>query len=404
MLCLPLILALAMISHSARAAEVPVVTAEFTPAFLPQDWVDSAVDFTADLSAYFGIPGIQEPIVQVNTDLGSFNMSLRPDAAPLHVENFLAYVDAGSYNRAIFHRNVANFVIQGGGYFVPQENLQYYIYLIDKIRNPVPLEYNLPNAYGTLAMARTNERDSATSEWYINTADNSSSLAPRADNPSTPANEFSDGYTVFGKVIGTGMNVVEALAALETRSISNSGFTHMPLINYNQTEGLKKENFVKMNSVRRVSIKPDDSGKPSIISYSIINSGNTSVAQPTIRNGRYLDLNFDPANRGKTILTIRATDTNGNYADLTVQVSSSLCTVTDVVFVNPYFYDLGGGFVFNASMEEYLYTAFCPFVYSFGNSNWWYVHEGSTDPNGFFMYDFGSNSWKFVISGYVFDL
>lgn len=358
-----LILALALMPFRASSAEVPVLLSNFSPVVLPNDLGTSDVDFSVDLKRYIGIPDIHEPLVVVNTALGSFSMMLYPDDAPLHVENFLAYVDAKAYDHSIFHRNVKNFVIQGGGYYVPQENLQYFIYLIEKIRDPVPLEYKLPNAYGTLAMARTTDPNSATSEWYINTVDNSTSLAPNAG---------SAGYTVFGKVVGTGMQVVEALAALETRSITGTGFTNMPLINFDEEAGLKKENFVKMNYVRRATIMPDGSGKASVVSLSIIDSGTTFIARPSIQ-GSTLNFDFDPTYRGGTTVVVRAEDVNGNHVDLPVQVANSESGFTIGATI-PLGDDITWSFTYG-----YLWERFYPWIWMFDRNEWWYIFGPSED-------------------------
>lgn len=84
------------------------------------------------------------------------------------------------------------------------------------------------------------------------------------------------------------------------------------------------------------------------------------------------------------------------------------CDVTDVVFASEYYADLGGDFIFNWSTGDYLYTGYCPFVYSFGSetvtAGWLYIDEASTSPDGFFVYDFGAEAWKFCIQGYLVDL
>lgn len=363
----------ASIAQSLSGAGVPVLLSGVEPILLPHGWWShGGVHYSINLADHIGIPDVTGPLVQVTTPLGTFNMELRPDVAPKHVENFLAYVDAGSYNRSIFHRNVKEFVIQGGGYYVPMEDLEYFLYPVDRIRDPVQLEYNLPNAYGTLAMARTSEPNSATSEWYINTVDNSTTLAPRADDPNTSNNEYSDGYTVFGKVIGTGMNVVEALAALETRNISGSGFTHMPLINFNEADGLNKENFVRMEIVRRATILPDGSGKASVLNLEIINTGNTFIAQPTLDNAT-LNFTFDPTYRGSTTIVVRASDPNGNHVDLPVKIASNASAFTLGETV-PLGNDVTWSFFFS-----YMWEAHYPWVWMFDRNEWWYVFGPSPD-------------------------
>ncbi|WP_319004925.1 peptidylprolyl isomerase [Microbulbifer aggregans] len=136
------------------------------------------------------------PRVELETDLGTIELVLYADKAPKTVENFLAYVDSGFYDGTIFHRVIPGFMAQGGGYtFDFQEK---------PTRDPVENESGngLSNARATIAMARTNDPNSATAQFYINLVDNSR-LDGSAERP---------GYTVFGKVL-LGMSVVQQIAA-----------------------------------------------------------------------------------------------------------------------------------------------------------------------------------------------
>lgn len=138
------------------------------------------------------------------TSMGDVIVELYPDRAPRTVANFLQYAADGHYDRLIFHRVVGGFVVQGGGYsrsFIERPT-----------RAPVPYEGDngLPNYRTTLAMARTPDPNSATSQFYINLADNHeeldhfvNDLGPRY------------GYAVFGRVID-GMEVVDAIGSVRT--------------------------------------------------------------------------------------------------------------------------------------------------------------------------------------------
>lgn len=142
------------------------------------------------------------PVVIIKTSKGDITVQLNADSAPLTVENFLAYVDSGHYANTIFHRVIPNFMIQGGG-FTPDMNQK-------PTRAPVKNEAQngLKNKRGTLAMARTQVIDSATSQFFINVVDNDF-LDFRAPNPA------GFGYCVFGEVI-EGMEVVDAIRAVPT--------------------------------------------------------------------------------------------------------------------------------------------------------------------------------------------
>lgn len=139
------------------------------------------------------------PVVIMSTSKGDIKIELFKDKAPITVENFLSYVNDGFYDGTIFHRVIPNFMIQGGG-FTPDLDQK-------PTKQPIKNEATngLKNERGTLAMARTQVVDSATSQFFINLVDNS-----------FLDNGIRDyGYAVFGKVIG-GMDVVDAIGAVQT--------------------------------------------------------------------------------------------------------------------------------------------------------------------------------------------
>jgi cyclophilin family peptidyl-prolyl cis-trans isomerase len=140
--------------------------------------------------------------VLIKTSMGDITAELDADKAPLTVANFLGYVADGSYDGTIFHRVMAGFMIQGGG-FTPDMQQK-------PTRAPVKNEADngLKNLRGTLAMARTTVVDSATSQFFINVVDNAF-LDFKA------ANQQGYGYAVFGKVTA-GMDVVDAIVAVPT--------------------------------------------------------------------------------------------------------------------------------------------------------------------------------------------
>ncbi|MGA1317713.1 MAG: peptidylprolyl isomerase, partial [Rubrivivax sp.] len=150
------------------------------------------------------------PLVRVDTTVGSFDISLRPDKAPASVANLLAYVEDGYYEDTLFHRVVQGFVVQGGGFVAgPQYKTPTYA--------PIVLESDngLSNTRGTVAMARTNDPNSATSQFYVNLVDNDA-----LDRTSASA-----GYTVFGEVV-SGLEVIDAIAATSVGSVA--GLTNVP--------------------------------------------------------------------------------------------------------------------------------------------------------------------------------
>ncbi len=144
------------------------------------------------------------PKILIKTNLGEIEAELYQDKAPLSVANFLDYVKKGQYKDTIFHRVINNFMIQGGGF---DKNLKE-----KSTGTPIKNEAGngLKNEVGTLAMARTNEVDSATAQFFINIADNG--FLDHRDNSSS-----GFGYAVFGKVT-SGMPIVNKIKAVKTGS------------------------------------------------------------------------------------------------------------------------------------------------------------------------------------------
>lgn len=146
---------------------------------------------------------LAEPVkVILETSKGNIELTLDQDKAPLSVANFLRYADEGFYNNTIFHRVIPGFMIQGGGMNADMRKKPGHAPIKNEAKN------GLKNQRGTIAMARTSDPHSATSQFFINHKDNAN-----LDYPS-----FDDwGYAVFGKV-SKGMDVVDAIAATPTNT------------------------------------------------------------------------------------------------------------------------------------------------------------------------------------------
>ena len=144
----------------------------------------------------------QNPVVVIETSLGSITAELDRQNAPVSVANFLAYAESGFYNGTVFHRVIRGFMIQGGGMTADLERRE--------TRAPIRNEATngLSNDRGTLAMARTNVVDSATAQFFINTVDN-----PGLNNRGTDPGSY--GYAVFGRVID-GLDVVDSIEGVST--------------------------------------------------------------------------------------------------------------------------------------------------------------------------------------------
>lgn len=144
------------------------------------------------------------PQIVIETNMGDIEVELYPDKAPNTVGNFLRYVDSRFYDGTIFHRVIYGFMIQGGGFTKEMEQ--------KKTLDPIAIESSngLKNDRGTIAMARTSDPNSATSQFFINTRNNSS-----LDYYASTMRGY--GYTVFGKVI-KGMDVVDHIEMVNTGS------------------------------------------------------------------------------------------------------------------------------------------------------------------------------------------
>lgn len=155
----------------------------------------------------------RHPQVVLDTSMGTITLELDREKAPITVDNFLKYVDSGYYNGMLFHRVIDRFMIQGGGFKEingvlsnrqPEGQLA-------PIKNEAG--NGLSNQRGTIAMARTSDPNSATSQFFINLVDNSATL---------DRNDRSAGYAVFGKAIA-GMDVVDKIAKVSTHQTGPIG-------------------------------------------------------------------------------------------------------------------------------------------------------------------------------------
>ena len=147
---------------------------------------------------------VQNPVVEIKTNMGTIELTLDAEKAPITVKNFLSYVEESFYDSTLFHRIIPDFMIQGGGYTVN----------MGKKPPKPPIENEaangLLNKRGTIAMARTNKINSATCQFFINHADND--FLDHKDNT-----QRGFGYAVFGKVT-KGLKVVDKIASVQTGS------------------------------------------------------------------------------------------------------------------------------------------------------------------------------------------
>ena len=289
------------VSFGARAQnQPPQVTADIADATL----FAGAPAKVVDLSKFFTDP--DSTGVRLTTPLGTIDLALFNNEAPATVANFLNYVDSNRYvitdpvtgqpAPVFFHRSVPGFIIQSGGFLATASPDDHDVLRPTGVATfpPVVNEPGISNTRGTIAMAKMDgQPNSATSEWFINLADNGAIL----DNQ-------NGGFTVFGKVLGNGMAVADAIAALP---IFNFGFafTDLPLRDYT-TEDFAAEtpvapdNLVTIPTIKRAGglTFTASSDHPGLASVSISDT----------------DLLVSPKALGSATITVTATDADGATA------------------------------------------------------------------------------------------
>ncbi len=167
-------------------------------------------------------------IVEFSTNVGSFNVELFDVKKPISVNNFMRYVNGNLYDQTIIHRSEANFVIQGGGYRTDLDPISEFDTIAD--------EPGISNLRGTLGVAKfASASGSGTAQWYFNVVDN-----PYLDLP-----QFGE-FTVFGRVLGDGMAVVDLINSFQTVR-AGSVIPSLPLIDPSQ--GITPGNLVVVNTI-----------------------------------------------------------------------------------------------------------------------------------------------------------
>lgn len=248
---------------------------------------------------------------------GTVNVEMLPGSAPNSVANFLAYVNGGKYSNTVVHRSVpvsagkGYGIIQGGGFVSPS--------MTDVVTDPpIALEYNLPNTRGTIALARQTAPDTATSGWFFNTIDNSTVFAP----------SNGGGYATFGRVTGSGMTVVDAIAALPVyigTSLFGGAFGEFPLAGYANPPGYLDSNAVRLTSATVATVFP------STIAVNVVNSSTTTklvtvtVVPPETSLPPELAI-------GSTLLGSTVESVVGNFVFLKDNANRTINTVTSVPF------------------------------------------------------------------------
>jgi cyclophilin family peptidyl-prolyl cis-trans isomerase len=268
-----------------------------------------------DLAATFSDANIGDTVVRFDTSSGPVFVELFDQQAPQTVANFLDYVSANSYNNSIFHRSVTG-ILQGGG-FTYQSNPSSLTPIASNgtVQNEVDA-VNRSNTAGTIAMAKVpGNANSATSQFFFNLSDNSSTL-----------DTANGGYTVFGRVVSqTDMTTLDTLASIQTQnegtatalpSSEQGVFFAVPLQNYTGTNfptDTTAANFALVNGVSIVS-------QTDHLTYSVVGNTNPAVLTATVTNER---LSLQAGQTGTTTLTVQATNKEGHSVVTSFNVTVS---------------------------------------------------------------------------------
>lgn len=180
---------------------------------------------------------VNATVVTIQTVLGDVEVNLFDETTPATVDNFLSYVNSGAYANNVVHRVEPNFVVQAGGF---QYNNTF---PLDNVAtgSPVVNEAKLSNVRGTIAMAKLGgDPNSATSQWFINLANNSAGGAS--------LDTQNGGFTVFGQVLGDGMQVVDAIAALNRFDLGGAA-NSIPLRDYTSADASNNVEITEDNLV-----------------------------------------------------------------------------------------------------------------------------------------------------------
>jgi cyclophilin family peptidyl-prolyl cis-trans isomerase len=242
------------------------------------------------LTGLFTDPDVSSA-ARLTTDQGNLDFAFYPGSAPQTVANFLGYLNRGDFLNTIFHRSIPGFIIQAGAFRADATASTV------PTQPPVVNEPNITNLRGTIAMAKLGGNpDSATNQFFVNLADNSSNL----DNQ-------NEGFTVFGRVAGNGLTVAEAIAALPTKDYStiNSALTDAPV--RNNPPSYDPASLVRLNTTVLLA--------PLALSAT---SSLPAVVTPSVSGS---DLTLAPLSRGTATITLTATDLDSQTVTSSFEVT-----------------------------------------------------------------------------------
>jgi cyclophilin family peptidyl-prolyl cis-trans isomerase len=247
---------------------------------------------TIDLAQVFDLADVTGSVVRFDTNVSGGSSIFaelfdqagpgRSRTTPETVANFLDYVDASRYVNTVMHRSVSNFVVQGGGFSAPTTTGA--LPAAISTFPPVVNEPGNTNVRGTIAMAKLGgDPNSATSQFFFNLSNNAANL------------DFQNGgFTAFARVLGDGMTVVDAMAALPTANLGGA-FNEIPVIGTAGSGPLAPENYVTIQSVTQVGE----------LVYTVVSSDPAVVAATVSGDGKLL-LDYADSGAGTATVTVRA--------------------------------------------------------------------------------------------------
>ncbi len=274
-----------------------------------------------DLKHHFTLANEEgDKFAQFDTVYGKFNVVLKGAQAPVHVANFLRYVNEGAYNNTFFHRTIGGSgsqvasIAQAGGFRLP------YSTQISS-HDPIALEGPLAHEIYTLAAARTSVLNSATNQFFFNLVNNSGGYFPGGGPGDTAFR-----YTVYGRAVGSGGVILNKIGLLPVYnlidgSVGTQFFETVPL--RDKVPGiLTEKNLVTIHSIKEVPLYPEDD-EPSVLTFTA-QSSNPEVARVSL-SGSTLSLVPGTVN-GVTLVTVRVSEAAGDYltAEFEVETNSDL--------------------------------------------------------------------------------
>lgn len=205
-----------------------------------------------------------QTVVQVSTSLGDFSIELFDSQTPGTVQNFLNYINNGRFIDSIVHRSDPGFVIQGGGWTIAEGSSALTPVVTD---GPISNEPGISNQRGTVAMAKVaGNPNSATSQWFINLGNNSF------------LDTDNGGFTVFGQVLGDGMQVVDQIAAL-TRVVLSASLNELPVLNFNGVSVSRSDLVFTAFEVQTETIAPNRFDNASSTLILRVDAGSSGIVE-----------------------------------------------------------------------------------------------------------------------------